>query len=191
MSNMKKKSHKKAAAGKDLAAAVMQVARALPASVPVTVTARRDMRAVVARAPAALIALVTSMAEEGGGSVAGVSIDAAATRDAVTQVSHLRVGAAAARAIARHLEQEALALASGVAQRALSATTSLEALARTPEGRTLVAKATELRAAARGSRRRSIAKQAKATSPATNATPPTNGASIVRPGPVAPPATAS
>jgi hypothetical protein len=150
------------AAGTDPVTAVQAVARALPAVEPVTIAAREEMRSAVRRAPAAFIALVLSEAEESGGNVAGVPIDATAARDAQAQASRLRVGAAAARAVARHLEQESLTLASGVAMQALAATSSLEALARTPSGRNLVAKATALRSAARGTKRRaSGAKTAK------------------------------
>ena len=166
MSNTKKHSQKAAPA--DPVEAVLQVARALPASVPVTQTEREALRALERRAPAALIALVASMAEEGDGHVAGIPVDAAATRDAQAKASRLRVGAAAARAIARHLEQEALLLVADVAQTALSATTSLEAFARTPEGRGHVAKATELRTAARKARR---VARSKATADTTSTTP--------------------
>jgi hypothetical protein len=137
----------------DPAAAVVEVARALPAAEPVTTSARDAMRTLERRAPAALIALVVSMAEQSGGVVAGVHVDPTATRDAQAKAAHLRVGAAAARAVARYLEEQALLLVGGVAQTALSATVSLEALARTPSGRGLAAKAAELRAAARKGRR--------------------------------------
>jgi hypothetical protein len=63
------------------------------------------------------------------------------------------------------LEQQALVLASGVAQSALSATTSLQALARTPQGSSYVTKATELRTAARGTKRKAK------TTPTTGTTP--------------------
>ena len=69
-------------------------------SEPVTQIEREALRAIERRAPAALIALVASMAEEGDGHVAGVPVDATATRDAQAKASHLRVGAAAARAVA-------------------------------------------------------------------------------------------
>ena len=167
MSNTKKHIQKAVATGHDPVEAVLQVARALPAAEPVTQVEREALRAIERRAPAALIALVVSMAEEGDGHVAGVPVDATATRDAQAKASHLRVGAAAARAVARHLEQEALLLVAGVAQTALSATMSLEALARTQDGRGLVAKATELRAAARKGRRvtKPKAKDATTTTP--------------------------
>jgi hypothetical protein len=80
------------------------------------------------------------------------------------------VGAAAARSIARRLEQQALVLSSSVAQRALSATMSLEAYARTPEGRSFVAKATELRVAARVAKRKAKETTATGTTPAVAAT---------------------
>ena len=154
------------APGTDPVTAIQQVARAMPAAEHVTQTAREELRSVERRAPAKLIALVLSLAEESGGNVAGVPIDAAAARSDVAQATRLRVGAAAARAVARNLEEQALVLSSGVAQRALSATTSLEAFARTPDGRAHAAKAAELRAAARGTRRRaSTAKSAKGTKP--------------------------
>lgn len=170
MSKQKKSQTKQASAGLGTATAAMQVARVLPAVVLASKAARSEMRSVVSRAPAAFIALVAKTAEENGGSIAGVPVDAAATRDALTQVEHLRFGVAAARAITRYLEQEALVLASGVAQQALSATTSLEALARTMDGRVHAAKAAELRAAQRKGGRR-LAKAAKDTG-----TAPTDGA---------------
>ena len=182
MSKLKKNSQKMpASAGLGTATSVMQVARVMPAVVLVSKAERSDMRSVAARAPAAFITLVAKMAEENGGSIAGVPIDAAATRDALTQVEHLRDGVAAARAVARYLEQEALLLASGIAQEALSATTSLEALGRTLKGRTLAAKAADLCAAQRKGSRRS-AKVAKDTGTTTT---PTNGAAVATPAIVA------
>jgi hypothetical protein len=163
-------------AGYDPVAALQQVARAMPAAVNMTKAQIADMRSAQRRAPSKLIALVLSEAEEGGGSVAGVPIDATASRSDVAQATNLRVGAAAARAIARRLEQQALVLASGVAQRALSATTSLQALARTPEGSSYVAKAAELRTAARGAKKR----KAKETT-ATGTTPAAAAAEAVAP----------
>lgn len=186
MSNTKKSQKKQTLAVTDTAAAAMQVASAVPAYVLESKAVRRDKRAVVARAPSAFMELVVAMAEDGGGNVAGVSIDATATRDAMAKAARLRVGAAAARAVARYLEQEALDLASGFAQRALSATTSLEALARTPEGRSYAAKAAELRAAARSAHRRVGSKRAKAAADTT--TTPSNGAAVVKPTVVASPA---
>ena len=113
-----------------------------------------------------------SEAEAGDGSVAGVPIDATASRSDVARATTLRVGAAAARSIARRLEQEALTLASGVAQRALSATASLEAYARTPEGRSLAAKAAELRAAARAAKKaKRAASNAKGSAPVAEPNP--------------------
>jgi hypothetical protein len=187
MSNKKKTTQSKQsgspAAGTDPVTAIQQVASSMPAAAPVTKTALSEMRSASRRAPAKLIALVLSMAEEGGGSVAGVPIDATAARNSLAQATSLRVGAASARAVARQLEQEALTLASGVAQQALSATTSLEAFARTPNGRSLAAKAADLRTAARGTRRPSKAKAAAApvvTGPAPAPTvthePTANGA---------------
>ena len=137
-----------------------------------TATELKELRSVERRAPSKLIALVLSEAEEGGGSVAGVAIDATASRNDVARATKLRVGAAAARSIARRLEQEPLTRASGVAQRALSATTSLEAYARTPEGRSLTAKAAELRTAARRPKRASTSTTKAGTTPAAVARGP-------------------
>lgn len=157
----------------DPAAAVMQVARVLPAVPLATQTMRTEMRAVSRRAPIAFITLVAKTAEENGGSIAAVPIDATATRNALAKLEHLRFGVAAARAVTRYLEQEAWTLASGLAQQALAATSSLEALARSPDGRIFAAKAAELRAAQRKGGRRHLAKQAKDTGTATT---PSNGA---------------
>jgi hypothetical protein len=179
------------AAGNDPVTAIQQVARTMPAAEPVTVAVRNEMRNVSRRAPAKLIALVLSLAEESGGNVAGVPIDATASRSALQQATQLRVGAAAARAVARNLEEQALVLSSSVAQRALSATTSLEAFARTPDGRSHAAKAAELRAAARGTKRRaSAAKTAKGAKPAAGGaaatTPEVTGPEPVATGVAAP-----
>jgi hypothetical protein len=182
------------ATGQDPVAALLQVARAMPAAEPVTVPQRREMRSVEGRAPAKFTALVLSMAEEGSGNVAGVPIDATASRTALAQATRLRVGAAAARSVARQLEDQALGLASAVAQRALSATTSLEAYARTPEGRSFTAKAAELRTAARGTKRAST-KNANGAKPsavvveetpsATGPAPVANGGTATHAAPIA------
>ncbi len=191
MSNMNKSKQLKTKSGTQPAvnatvAAVQKVARAMPAAAPVTAEQLHEMRNVVSRAPANFIALVLSEAEAGGGNVAGVPIDATASRSDVAQATALRVGAAAARAIARRLEQESLTLASGVAQRALSATTSLEAYARTPEGRSHAAKAAELRTAARaGSKRKAktTTESAPAPAAAAEAAPATTGTPPAAPAP--------
>ncbi len=169
--NTQSKQSASSSAGYDPVAALQQVARAMPATENMTKAQLRDLRSAQRRAPSQLIALVLSAAEEGGGSVAGIAIDATASRSNVAQAANLRVGAAAARSIARRLEQQALVLASGVAQRALSATTSLQALARTPEGSSYVAKAAELRTVARGTKKR----KAK-TTPTTGTTPAADAA---------------
>jgi hypothetical protein len=156
----------------DPVAALQQIARKLPAVTPPTTVERKEMNRAEHRAPSALIALVLSMAEEGGGFVAGIPIDVAWSRDALAKATHLRVGAAAARAIARRSDDEAMSLASGVAQTPHSATTSLEALARTPDGRTLAGKAAELRAIARP--RKKKGKGATAATPSQPA--PSSGA---------------
>ncbi len=157
-------------AGFDPVAALQQIARAMPAAESMTKSQIEDLRSVERRAPAKFVALVLSEAEEGDGNVAGVPIDATTSRSDVATATKLRVGAAAARSIARRLEAQALVLASSVAQRALSATTSLEAYARTPEGRSYVAKASELRTAARGTKR------IKAKDTTTTGTTPIAGA---------------
>jgi hypothetical protein len=147
---MSKKNAKEAeAAGDDPIEAIHSVDRTLPSPVPMTKRAANALRATERRAPPHLIALVVAEAEENGGQVAGVSVDPAGMRADSARVASLRVAAVTARSIARRLEHEALTLAASVAQRALSATTSLQAFARTPEGRTSNAKAAELRAAAR------------------------------------------
>lgn len=170
----RKISHKKqSSTGVDPAAAVMQVARVLPAVVLAPMNVRNEMRSVVGRAPTAFITLVAKTAEENGGSIAAVPVDATATRDALAKLEHLRFGVAAARAVSRYLEHEVLLVASGLAQQALAATSSLEALARSPDGRIFAAKAEELRAAQRKSGRRHLAKQAKDTGVTTT---PNNGA---------------
>jgi hypothetical protein len=163
--NTQSKQSASSSAGYDPVAALQQVARAMPAAVNMTKAQIEDLRSVERRAPTKFVALVLSEAEEGGGNVAGVAIDATTARSDVAQATNLRVGAAAARSIARRLEQQALVLASGVAQSALSATTSLQALARTPQGSSYVTKATELRTAARGTKRKAK------TTPTTGTTP--------------------
>ena len=173
MSKRKISQKKQSSAGLDPAAAVMQVARELPAVVLAPKAVRAEMRAVAGRAPTAFIALVAKTAEENGGSIAAVPVDATATRSALAKLEHLRFGVAAARAVTRYLEQEVLTLASSLAQQALAATSSLQALARSPDGRIFAAKAEELRAAQRKGGRRHLAKQAKDTGTATT---PTNGA---------------
>jgi hypothetical protein len=90
------------------------------------------------------------------------------------RAASLRVAASAARSIAMRLDREALTLAASVAQRALSATSSLQAFARTPEGRTSSAKATELRAAARESAPRTTRTRSRAEKKTDeNGSPPT------------------
>jgi hypothetical protein len=196
MSKVKKETKKSGtpATGKDPVAAIQQVARAMPAAEPVTKAVRDEMRSVERRAPAKFTALVLSMAEESDGSVAGVPIDATASRTALAQATRLRVGAAAARSVARQLEDQALGLASAVAQRALSATTSLEAYARTPEGRSFTAKAGELRTAARGTKRASTKNASGAKPPAavveetpsaTGPTPVASGGATAHAAPIA------
>jgi hypothetical protein len=173
MSKQKSVKKKQSSAGVDPAAAVMQVARVLPAVVLVSKSVRAEMRSVIGRAPVGFITLVAKMAEESGGSIAAIPIDAATTRSALAKLEHLRFGVAAARAVARYLEQEVLVLASGIAQQSLAATSSLQALARTPDGRIFAAKAAELRAAQLKGGRRHLAKQAKDTGATTT---PDNGA---------------
>jgi hypothetical protein len=167
--NIQSKQSASPSAGTDPVAALKKVARSMPATVPMTATELKEMRSVESRAPSKLIELVLSAAEEGGGSVAGVPVDVTAARSDTATAAQLRVGAAAARTIARRLEQQALVLASGVAQTALSATTSLQALARTPAGRTLVEKATELRAAAKRPKRKAKETTTTGTTPAAAA----------------------
>ncbi len=149
--------------GYDPVAALKEVARAMPAAEPMTKTTQSDLRTVERRAPAKFVALVLSAAAEGGGNLAGVAIDTVSSQSDVAQAAQLRVGAATARSIARRLEQQALKLAAGVAQRTLSATASLEAYARTPEGRSEAVKAAELRAAARKPKRANGAAKTKAS----------------------------
>ena len=155
--------------GFDPVAALQQVARAMPAAVSMTKAQIADMRSAERRAPTKFVALVLSEAEDSGGSIAGVPIDATTSRSDVALATNLRVGAAAARSIARRLEQQALVLSSSVAQRALSATTSLAAYARTPEGRSFTAKAGERRAAARTKRKPKETTATTGTTPAAAA----------------------
>jgi hypothetical protein len=152
--------------GDDAIEAIQSVARTMPSPVLMTKRVANALRAAERRAPPHLIALVLALAEQSGGQVAGLPIDAAAMRADNARVTSLRVAAVNARSIARRLEQEALTLAAGVAQRALSATTSLQAYARTPEGRTLNAKADELRAAAREPKPRKSATKSTTKAPA-------------------------
>jgi hypothetical protein len=132
------------ATGIDPVAVLQQVERSMPQTEPMTVAQIRDLRTIERRAPAKLIELVLTEAEASGGNVAGIPLDVASVRSDAAQAAKLRVGASSARSIAQYMEQQALLLASGVAQRALSATTSLASLARTPEGRTSARKANEL-----------------------------------------------
>jgi hypothetical protein len=171
MKSKQKSQKKQPPTGLALAEAVMQVARSLPATALATATQRSEMRKVVSRAPVAFVELVAKTAEEGGGHIAGYAVDATAMRAALTQVSQLRLGVAAARAVLRSLEQEVLSLGSGIAQRALSATTLLEALSRTPEGRIFAAKAAELRAAQKRGRRKAAPKPTAPAKPVTPAQP--------------------
>jgi hypothetical protein len=141
-------------AGDEAIDAIHRVDGTVPSSVPLTKREANALRAAERRAPPHLIALVVAEAEENGGQVGGVPIDPAGMRADAARVASLRVAASTARSIARRLDQEALTLAASVAQRALSATTSLQAFARTPAGRTSSEKAAELRAAARESKPR-------------------------------------
>jgi hypothetical protein len=184
--------------GSNSVAAVQQIARAMAADEPLTKTESDELLAVIRRAPSALIELVLSEAEESGGVVAGIPIDVATARSDVAQAAKLRVGASAARSIARRMSKQALLLSSGVAQRVLSATTSLQAYARTPEGQSSADKASELVSARRAAnKRKPKASTTTGTTPAAPSAaassdpPPTAAPTAAAPAPHAGPSSSS
>ena len=149
-------------------AGVQQVVSSMSESTALTTAERDAKREVKRRATGALVVLVASMAEEGGGSVAGVQVDATASRSAQAQAARLRVGARSARSLARRFVDDALTLEADDAQRALSAVAAMEAQARTPEGKHLAPKVLELRTAAKeGARRPRKGAKAKAEAAST------------------------
>jgi hypothetical protein len=87
--------------------------------------------------PDALIELVATHAENNGGVVAGLPFDAAAARDALTQVSTAQAAVRAARQFAQRVEDDATLRRSDVADRAFGIFTALRRFVRTPEGKTL------------------------------------------------------
>jgi hypothetical protein len=129
--------------------ALENIASGMSASQPLTEAERAEKRATTRRASASLIALVASMAEKGGGKVAGISIDVASMRNAQAKATHLRLGANAARAILRRLTDDALSLSSVVAQDALSVLFSLEQQSKSEAGKHLAPDVARLRAAAK------------------------------------------
>ena len=155
-------------AGSDPVAGIQQIVSSMPESTALTAPERKIKRQLGRRATGALVVLVASMAEEGGGNVAGVQVDATASRSAQAQAARLRVGARSARSLALRLMDDALTLEAGNAQRALSALAAMEAQARTPEGKHLAPKVLELRTAAKeGARRPPKGTKAKAEAAST------------------------
>ena len=141
-------------AGFDPVAATQHVESSMSESPTLTAVERKAQRAMGLRATGALVALVASMAEEGNGHVAGVVIDAAATRTAQAKAARLRVGANAARSIALRFMDEALTIEADNAKRTLAASSAMESLARAPEGTSFAPQVARLRAAAKEGARR-------------------------------------
>jgi hypothetical protein len=169
MSNQSKqqKQKQKQNQSSDPVAVVQGAAALLPPKKRPTKQETASRRGNLRRAPSGFITLVLALAEQNGGVVAGVAVDAEAAKASLTQASRLRVGAVAARGIAVRLGADALELESSVAQTVLAAVGALEAQSRSPGNEGMAATVASLREAAQ---RRPRAKAAKPV--ATPAPPP-------------------
>jgi hypothetical protein len=140
---------------------------------PLGATARKERRSVARRSSVAQINLVLSLAEQSGGIVGGIAIDATAMRAQQAQSARNRVGAALARRVAQRLNDRAIASDATIAQRVLAAVAGLEAQSMTAEGSALAPTVAELRGAAR--RRKSTPRPPVATPVTPPVTPPVTG----------------
>jgi hypothetical protein len=151
------------------------VERALAAPPTLDRATREEKRRVVARSSPAQLNLLFGEASESGGVVGGVTIDVATSQASLARAGRLRVGAAAAKRIARQLADEALGLEATVTQTALAAIGALESQSKAPGGEALVSKVAALRGAVKKRARghRNAATPAPAPTPHVTGTIPT------------------
>lgn len=115
--------------------------------------------------PDALIELLATHAEENGGTIAGISFDAAAAREALTYVSATKPAVTAARRFAQRAEDKARQQRGPVADRSFGIYRALERFVRTPEGESLKDAYEKMRSLVRP--RRKAARTTKASATAT------------------------
>jgi hypothetical protein len=139
---------------------------------PLDDASRSERRSLLHRTSPTQINLVLSFAQQSGGLLGGIAIDAETIRNQQSESALLRVGAAVARRLAQRLNDRALVLESTIARKTLSAIGGLEAQSKTDEGSALAPTVAELRAAARR-RKSSGSTKGKGAPPTTVAPAPT------------------
>jgi hypothetical protein len=100
--------------------------------------ARRQMASRSSRCPDELITLVSQLAEQSGGTVAGMPYDAQAAKDGLTQVSSLRTQLSVARQLVQRLEDEVVQTRISVVDPTFAIYAALRRLTKTAKGNALL-----------------------------------------------------
>ena len=140
---------------------------------PSTSYSREERKSVLSqsiRVPDALIERVADLAEQGGGTVLGISFDVDAARQTLAYSRACRAVIAAARSFARMISDDVLRQRVVVAQRAFAIYGAMGRLVQTGEDKRLIAPYEELQTLVRAERRRTRAAKAK-TDAKANVTP--------------------
>ena len=157
-----------------------------------TRTARRQLQSRNADTPDSLIEMVSHLAEQGGGSVAGIPFDAATARAMLAQTSTTRTTISVGRQTLQRMEDDMIQQRATVADPAFAIYTALRRLVKTKSGNALTPAYEQMKAIVKNRPRRSrVKKPDDESTAAASPTPVGVAAASAAPTPVvdaAPPA---
>jgi hypothetical protein len=128
-----------------------------------TRTERKGQKSLSRNVPDKFIELVADLANQSGGSVAGIPFDAAAATAALTYVSGAQKIVAAAQGLALHVSDDSIERRTTVANDSFAVYSALGRLVRTTKGKPLRQKYEEMQSLVRQPRRKTTAGDATTT----------------------------
>ncbi len=166
-----------ASATSDIPSRLQAIEQACGYGDPLPDATRKTSEALIRRVPTTIIDRILALAVRGGGTVAGITLDPAAAKAALTQADEADEVATAANMLARRAQDQAIRLRSGVAGNASAIRTAMVGYAKTPQGASLKQENDEIRslakqhrAAAKGRKTRVENSLAASTTPGVTAT---------------------
>jgi hypothetical protein len=145
---------------------------------PLVDDARRKSQSVIDRVPSSIVDRVIALAARGGGSVAGITLDPDAAKQALADADQAEAIATSATMLARRAQDQAIRLRARVATQASAVRMSLRGYVKTEQGQPLVSENEELRSlakravAARKARKTRVEKAVGSAAPPTTSAPP-------------------
>jgi hypothetical protein len=156
---------------------------------PLTDEARKVGIKLIDRVPSTIVERVITLATRGKGSVAGITVDPVAAKQALANADQADAIATAAQMIVRRAQDEAIRLRSGVAGQASAVRMTLRGYVKTPQGQALAQENDELRSLAKRAVAARKARKTREGKADVAAAPPTTSAPAEAPAAETPAAT--